>query len=74
LPQIPCYEIALSYAPPTLAALAGCGEAEIATFTRHRLKDVGAILDAHDLSRDSRMAESALVKREAYEAGTKVAS
>ena len=54
----------------TRFALGGCSEAEIATFTGHSLKDVGAILDAHYLSRDSRMAESALKKREAHEAGT----
>jgi integrase len=56
----------------TRFALGACTEAEIATFTGHSLKDVGAILDAHYLSRDSRMAESALMKREAHEAGTKV--
>ena len=56
----------------TRFALGGCSEAEIATFTGHSLKDVRAILDAHYLSRDSRMAESALKKREAHEAGTKV--
>ena len=56
----------------TRFALGGCSEAEIATFTGHSLKDVGAILDAHYLSRDSRMAESALQKREAHEAGTKI--
>ena len=56
----------------TRFALGGCSEAEIATFTGHSLKDVGAILDAHYLSRDSRMAESALKKRVAHEAGTKV--
>ena len=55
----------------TRFAPCGCSEAEIATFTGHSLKDVEAILDAHDLSRDSRMAESALKKREAHEAGTK---
>ena len=56
----------------TRFALSGCSEAEIATFTGHSLKDVGALLDAHSLSRDSRMAESALLKRETHEAGTKV--
>ena len=55
----------------TRLALAGCSEAEIATFTGHSLRDVAAILDAHYLSRDSRLAESALNKREAHEAGTK---
>ncbi|WP_426038160.1 tyrosine-type recombinase/integrase, partial [Cypionkella sp. TWP1-2-1b2] len=56
----------------TRFALGGCSEAEIATFTGHSLKDVAAILDAHYLSRDPRMAESALLKRETHEAGTKV--
>lgn len=56
----------------TRLAIAGCSEAEIATFTGHSLRDVAAILDAHYLSRDSRLAESALSKREAYEAGTKI--
>lgn len=56
----------------TRLALAGCSEAEIATFTGHSLRDVAAILDAHYLSRDARMAESALSKREAHEAGTKI--
>ncbi|MEM1131136.1 MAG: site-specific integrase [Pseudomonadota bacterium] len=55
----------------TRFALAGCSEAEIATFTGHSLRDVAAILDAHYLSRDSRLAEAALTKREAHEAGTK---
>jgi len=55
----------------TRLAIAGCSEAEIATFTGHSLRDVAAILDAHYLSRDSRLAESALSKREAHEAGTK---
>ena len=50
----------------------GCSEAEIATFTRHGQKDLGAMLDAHYLSLDPRMAESALMKREAHEAGTKI--
>ena len=35
----------------TRFALGGCSEAEIATFTGHSPKDVGAILDAHYLSR-----------------------
>ncbi|MGI3168973.1 tyrosine-type recombinase/integrase [Pseudooceanicola sp. C21-150M6] len=55
----------------TRLALADCNEAEIATFTGHSLRDVAAILDAHYLSRDARLAESALSKREAHEAGTK---
>jgi len=33
-------------------AIAGCSEMEIATLTRHSLRDVGAILDAHHLNRD----------------------
>jgi integrase len=56
----------------TRLAVAGCSESEITTITRHSLRDVGAILDAHYLSRDSRLAESAIRKREAHEAGTKV--
>lgn len=55
----------------TRLALAGCSEAEVATFTGHSLRDVAAILDAHYLSRDSRMADSALRKRESYETRTK---
>ena len=56
----------------TRLALAGCSEAEIATFTGHSLRDVAAILDAHYLSRDAMLAESALAKRERHEAGTKL--
>lgn len=56
----------------TRLAIAGCNEPEIATFTGHSLRDVAAILDAHYLSRDARLAESALKKREAHEAGTKI--
>ncbi len=51
----------------TRLALADCNTSEIATITEHSLKDVGAILDAHYLSRDSRLAESAMKKREAHE-------
>lgn len=54
----------------TRLAVAGCSEAEIATITGHSLRDVGAILDAHYLSRDSRMAESAIRKLEAHGKGT----
>ena len=54
----------------TRLALAGCSEAEIATFTGHSLRDVAAILDAHYLSRDPRLADSALSKREAHEKRT----
>ncbi len=49
----------LSTANPTHA----CSEAEIAISTGHSLRDVAAILDAHYLSRDSQLAESALRKR-----------
>lgn len=55
----------------TRLALAGCSEAEIATFTGHSLRDVAAILDIHYLSRDPRLADSALSKREAHEKRTK---
>ena len=48
----------------TRLALAGCSEAEIATITGHSLRDVGAILDAHYLKRDSGLAESAIRKLE----------
>lgn len=48
----------------TRLALAGCSEAEIATITGHSMKDVGSILDAHYLHRDSRLAESAIPKLE----------
>jgi len=56
----------------TRFALGGCSKAEIATITGHSLKDVGATHDAHYPSRESRMAESALEKREGHDAGTKV--
>ncbi|WP_372570412.1 tyrosine-type recombinase/integrase [Ruegeria jejuensis] len=55
----------------TRLAIAGCSEAEIATITGHSLKDVGAILDEHYLSRDSQLAESAIRKLERHEMGTK---
>lgn len=45
-------------------ALAGCSEAEIATITGHSMRDVGAILDAHYLKRDFRLAVSAIEKLE----------
>lgn len=48
----------------TRLALAGCEVPEIATITGHSLKDVGAILDAHYLSRNTRLAESAIRKLE----------
>ena len=52
----------------TRFALAGCTNAEIATLTGHSLKQVEQILDAHYLSRDVRLADAAMRKREAYEA------
>ena len=48
----------------TRLAIAGCNEAEIATITGHSMKDVGGILDAHDLHCDSKLAESAIQKLE----------
>lgn len=48
----------------TRLALAGCTEAEIATITGHSLHDVRSILDAHYLSRDPALAESAIKKLE----------
>lgn len=48
----------------TRLALAGCSEAEIATITGHSMRDVGAILDAHYLKRDFRLAVSAIEKLE----------
>lgn len=56
----------------TRLALAGATEAEIATITGHSLRDVGAILDAHYLTRDSALADAAIRKREAHERGTKI--
>lgn len=37
---------------------------QIATFTRHSLKDVEAILNAHYLGRDIQLAEAAVLKLE----------
>lgn len=48
----------------TRLALAGCTEAEIATLTGHKLRDVRSILDAHYLHRDPELAESAIRKLE----------
>jgi integrase len=56
----------------TRLALAGCTEAEIATITGHSLRDVGAILDAHYLKRDSALGVSAIRKREEHESGMKI--
>ncbi|WP_207498654.1 site-specific integrase [Tritonibacter horizontis] len=51
----------------TRLAIAGCSEAEIATITGHSMRDVGAILDEHYLSRDSELAESAIKKLEMFD-------
>lgn len=48
----------------TRLAILGCSVPEIATLTGHSLADVQAILDAHYLSRDPAMAESAIRKLE----------
>ncbi len=48
----------------TRLALAGATEAEIASMTGHSLRDVSEILDAHYLSRDIKLAESAVRKLE----------
>lgn len=55
----------------TRLAVAGCEVPEIATITCHSLKDVGAILDAYYLNRNTRLAESAIRKLEEYERETK---
>ncbi len=52
-------------------AIAGATVPEIATFTGHGLKDVEAILDAHYLGRDVRLAENAVRKLERKEKRTK---
>jgi hypothetical protein len=54
----------------TRLALAGFTEAEIATITGHSPRDVGAILDAHNLRRNSTLAVTAIRKRERHGAGT----
>lgn len=48
----------------TRLAIAECTEAEIATITGHSLRDVRSILDAHYLSRDPALGESAISKLE----------
>ncbi|MBS7703250.1 tyrosine-type recombinase/integrase [Chelatococcus asaccharovorans] len=53
----------------TRLALAGASVPEIATITGHTLRDVQEILDAHDLSRDVTMAESAVRKLEEWSKG-----
>jgi integrase len=49
----------------TRLAIAGCEVPEIGSITGHSLKDVHAILDAHYLHRDPRLAEQAISKLEA---------
>ncbi|KPD10352.1 site-specific integrase [Phaeobacter sp. 11ANDIMAR09] len=56
----------------TRLAIAGCEVPEIATITGHSLADVGAILDAHYLSRNTKMAESAIRKLEEHQAQPKI--
>jgi len=46
-------------------AIAGPSVPQIAAVTGHSLKDVEAILDAHDLGRDIQLAEAAVLKLEA---------
>ena len=46
-------------------AIAGASAPQIAAVTEHSLKDVEAILDAHDLGRDIQFAEAAVLKLEA---------
>jgi integrase len=48
----------------TRLALAGCTTAEIAAITGHSLKDLGAIIDRHYLSRTDEMSENAIRKLE----------
>jgi hypothetical protein len=48
----------------TRLALAEASEAEIATITGHSLRDVRSILDAHYLSRDPALGDSAIAKLE----------
>jgi integrase len=48
----------------TRLAMAGCSVPEIASFTGHSLRDVESILDAHYLSRDQALAETAVRKLE----------
>ena len=55
----------------TRLALAECSVPQIATITGHSLKDVEAILDAHYLGRDVRLAEEAIKKLERKERRTR---
>lgn len=58
----------------TRLAQAGCTVPEIATITGHALKEVETILDAHYLSRDRCLAESAIAKLEKHASGTNPAN
>jgi hypothetical protein len=55
----------------TRSAIARSTEAKIVAITGHSQRDLVAILEAHYLGRDARLAESGIRKRETYEAGTK---
>ncbi len=52
--------------------MAGCSLPETAAITDPGMKRITAILDAHDLSRDSALGKSAIRKIEAHEKGTKI--
>ena len=54
----------------TRLARAGCSVPQIAAFTGHSLRDAQTILDAHYLSRDDELAETAMAKLEGKEKGT----
>jgi integrase len=54
----------------TRLARAGCSVPQIAAFTGHSLRDAQTILDAHSLSRDDELAETAMAKLEGKEQGT----
>ena len=49
-------------------ARAGCNEVEIYSITGHKPGDVQAILTAHYLPRDAKVAENAIEKLNAYRA------
>ena len=48
----------------TRLALAGASVREIATISGHSLGDVQQLLDRHNMSRDARLAEAAILKLE----------
>jgi integrase len=58
----------------TRLARAGCTVPEIATITGHALAEVESILDAHYLSRDVALAESAIEKLDQHRTRTKAAN